>query len=124
MSEINYAILHYVFLHNPSNLYDMNVIFLIVIGTVIALILIYAIVAHKKRRAKQLELIRQIKEEQRQQDLKNNCRPNSTKKRVLNNDNVNENDDYDEDYEYYRLMELKEVRDAYDDYIASLDMNG
>ena len=106
----------------------MNVIFLIVIGTVIALILIYAIVAHKKRRAKQLELIRQIKEEQRQQELKNKCRPNSTKKRVLNNDNVNENDDYDydydEDYEYYRLMELKEVRDAYDDYIASLDMNG
>ena len=98
----------------------MNVIFLIVIGTVIALILIYAIVAHKKRRAKQLELIRQIKEEQRQQELKNKCRPNSTKKRVLNNDNVNENDDY----EYYRLMELKEVRDAYDDYIASLDMNG
>ena len=102
----------------------MNVIFLIVIGTVIALILIYAIVAHKKRRAKQLELIRQIKEEQRQQELKNKCRPNSTKKRVLNNDNVNENDDYDEDYEYYRSMELKEVRDAYDDYIASLDMNG
>ena len=84
----------------------MDVIFLIIIGTVIALILIYAIVSHKKRRAKQLELIRQIKEEQRQQELKNKCRPNSTKKRVLNNDNINENDDYDEDYEYYRLMEL------------------
>ena len=102
----------------------MDVIFLIIIGTVIALILIYAIVSHKKRRAKQLELIRQIKEEQRQQELKNKCRPNSTKKRVLNNDHINENDDYDEDYEYYRLMELKEVRDVYDDYIASLDMNG
>ena len=102
----------------------MDVIFLIIIETVIALILIYAIVSHKKRRAKQLELIRQIKEEQRQQELKNKCRPNSTKKRVLNNDNINENEDYDEDYEYYRLMELKEVRDAYDDYIASLDMNG
>ena len=102
----------------------MDVIFLIIIGTVIALVLIYAFISHKKKRAKILELRRQIREEQRQQELKNKCRPNSTKKRVLNNDNINENDDYDEDYEYYRLMELKEVRDAYDDYIASLDMNG
>ena len=108
----------------------MDVIFLIIIGTVIALVLIYAFISHKKKRAKILELRRQIREEQRQQELKNKCRPNSTKKRVLNNDNPStgsgqdENDDYDEDYEYYRLMELKEVRDAYDDYIASLDMNG
>ncbi len=29
----------------------------------------------------------------------------------------------DDDDEYYRLRALREARDAYDDYIASLDMS-
>ena len=98
---------------------DMDVVFLIIIGTVIALVLIYAIIAHKKRRAKILELRRQIREEQRQQELKEKCKPYYNRKRVSVNDNLNLNDDD----EYYRLRALREERDAYDDYIASLDMS-
>ena len=97
----------------------MDVVFLIIIGTVIALVLIYAIAAHKKRRAKILELRRQIREEQRQRELKKKCKPYYNKKRVAVNDNLNLNDDD----EYYRLRALREARDAYDDYIASLDMS-
>ena len=96
----------------------MDVVFLIIIGTVIALVLIYAIVSHKKRRANILELRRQIGEEQRQQELKEKCRPNTIKKRVSINQNQNENQNDD----YYRLKELKEEQAAYDDFIASLDM--
>ena len=97
----------------------MNVFFLIIIGTVIALVLIYAIAAHKKRSAKILELRRQIREEQRRQELKEKCKPYYNRKRVSVNANLNENDDD----EYYRLRALREERDAYDDYIASLDMS-
>ena len=94
----------------------MDVVFLIIIGTVIALVLIYAIAAHKKRRAKILELRRQIREEQRRQELKEKCKPYYNRKRVSM---PQQNDD--DDYEYLRA--LKEERDAYDDYIASLDMS-
>ena len=97
---------------------DMDVVFLIIIGTVIALVLIYAIAAHKKRRAKILELRRQIREEQRQQELKEKCKPYYSRKRVAM---PQQNDDFDD--EYYRLRALREARDAYDDYIASLDMS-
>ena len=95
---------------------DMDVVFLIIIGTVIALVLIYAIAAHKKRRAKILELRRQIREEQRQQELKEKCKPYYSRKRVAM---PQQNDDFDDEY----LRALKEERDAYDDYIASLDMS-
>ena len=94
----------------------MDVVFLIIIGTVIALVLIYAIAAHKKRRAKILELRRQIREEQRQQELKEKCKPYYSRKRVAM---PQQNDDFDDEY----LRALKEERDAYDDYIASLDMS-
>ena len=96
----------------------MDVIFLIIIGTVIALVLIYVIVSHNKRRAKILELRRQIREEQRQQEIKEKCKPNYNRKRVSK---PQQNDDFDD--EYYRLRALREERDAYDDYIASLDMS-
>ena len=98
----------------------MDVIFLIIIGTVIAFILIYAIVSHKKRRAEILELRRQIREEQRRQELKEKCKPNYIRKRRVSMPQQN----FDADDEYYRLKALREERDAYDDYIASLDMNG
>ena len=101
----------------------MNVYFLIITGTVIVLVLIYAIVAHKKRRAKILELRRQIREEQRQQELKEKCKSYYNRKRVAVNANLNANLNENDDDEYYRLRALREERDAYDDYIASLDMS-
>ena len=90
----------------------------ILIGTVIALVLIYAFISHKKKRAKILELRRQIREEQRRQELKDKCKANYMKKRISM-----PQQNYDIDYDYYRLKELREERDAYDDYIASLDMS-
>ena len=96
----------------------MDVVFLIIIGTVIVLVLIYAIVAHKKRRAEILELRRQIREEQRRQEFKEKCKPYYNRNRVSM---PQQNDDSDD--EYYRLRALREARDAYDDYIASLDMS-
>jgi hypothetical protein len=106
----------------------MDVVFLIIIGTVIILVLIYAIVSHKKRRAKILELRRQIREEAL---TKTKTQTKTTRRnwdyRQSQNDNLrsalplgsSKNDD--DDYEYLRA--LKEERDAYDDYIASLDMS-
>ncbi len=94
--------------------------FLVMIGTLIAFFLLKALVSHINTRAERLELQRIREKEQKQRNKqKNQSRTNNTSipHRVTRPQNN------DIDYDYYRLREMREEQAAYDDYIASLDMD-
>ena len=94
--------------------------FLVMIGTLIAFFLLKALVSHINTRAERLELQRIREKEQKQRNKqKNQSRTNNTSipHRVTRPQNN------DIDYDYYRLKELREEQAAYDDFIASLDMD-
>ena len=94
--------------------------FLVMIGTLIAFFLLKALVSHINTRAEGLELQRIREKEQKQRNKqKNQSRTNNTSipHRVTRPQNN------DIDYDYYRLREMREEQAAYDDYIASLDMD-
>ena len=94
--------------------------FLVMIGTLIAFFLLKALVSHINTRAERLELQRIREKEQKQRNKqKNQSRTNNTSipHRVTRPQNN------DIDYDYYRLREMREEQAAYDDFIASLDMD-
>lgn len=94
--------------------------FLVMIGTLIAFFLLKALVSHINTRAERLELQRIREKEQKQRNKqKNQSRTNNTSipHRVTRPQNN------DIDYDFYRLREMREEQAAYDDYIASLDMD-
>ena len=84
------------------------------------LFLLKALVSHINTRAERLELQRIREKEQKQRNKqKNQSRTNNTSipHRVTRPQNN------DIDYDYYRLREMREEQAAYDDFIASLDMD-
>ena len=94
--------------------------FLVMIGTLIAFFLLKALVSHINTRAERLELQRIREKEQKQRNKqKNQSRTNN--KSIPHRVTRPQNNDID--YDYYRLREMREEQAAYDDYIASLDMD-
>ena len=94
--------------------------FLVMIGTLIAFFLLKALVSHINTRAERLELQRIREKEQKQRNKqKNQSRTNNT----LIPHRVTRPQSNDIDYDYYRLREMREEQAAYDDFIASLDMD-
>ena len=94
--------------------------FLVMIGTLIAFFLLKALVSHINTRAERLELQRIREKEQKQRNKqKNQSRTNNTS--IPHR--VTRPQSNDIDYDYYRLREMREEQAAYDDFIASLDMD-
>ena len=87
------------------------------------LFLLKALVSHINTRAERLELqrIREKEQKQRKQESKQKNQGKTNNTSIPHR--VTRPQSNDIDYDYYRLKELREEQAAYDDYIASLDMD-
>ena len=100
--------------------------FLVMIGTLIAFFLLKALVSHINTRAERFVYQHMEKEQSQQKQeskQKNQGKTNNIKNGTSMPHRVTRPQSNDIDYDYYRLREMREEQAAYDDYIASLDMD-